>query len=779
MATININANGIPDGIYKTTLRDTYENTVFVGDVDYSGNAGTINLRLDDGYYYGLARDNLTPSLKCSPLKVFVENIIGDTITIMLMGQSEIEYILKTAGFFNQFTKPILLHSNAVIVTQDGDLSSPIKTVITQAAIDAGEVSYSMVALAEILGAAHPTKLFIIGDGCVGGTSRKMLSDDTTDETLGADGARRYWTDFTSVVDLIESEYGPIQHLIECWYNSDAAYIDNFKNSFWPFYFGINPDETEFTLGTTYAGAGGYQVDHCLWDYLAADGETGRGIFSKANTSWHMLMPMPFCDGPTNGTESLAFSRGSRLEEPARQIIKSLELDAVSQSVSLKTGPSAHITDFNGDIHPLSDDIDGNILFMYPFAAAMLRTAGTDIQEPLITSLIGPDDGTYIDIIVSLPNNGILTTIRELRTESEPSSPSPHQQKVTGLELFKNSESFRRPIFNLSETSYPQAFRGTVEINDAGSGTPKTGRMRVTPEIPFEFGDSISYLRGQATALLLEDRDVPNKLFLDMMVEHIPLLYDNSATYPYEGIAVAPLQTDLAVTVPAPPFAPRAVYSDGTNDGFIAGDSVASNGSGLISLWFRNKDTAWAQLKYLLQLRTSGSSKLQLATSSSNRISFRLEIDGSLSSNSFSSDSNNNGFAANQWYHFLIAYQNGSLVVYVNDQEALNSFIGQPFVDSLNQQGFLSESILRNQPNADYGHLWLSTNQTMDITVQANREKFALSGNPVDVGANGQLPTGVSPEYYFDGSAATWNNKGTLGALTLTGALDEATAPSY
>ena len=73
------------------------------------------------------------------------------SVRIMLMGQSEIEYIINKTSFFNQFPKPTVSKANAVIVTQTGSLAAPVKTTVSQAAVDAGDVSYSMAALSEIL----------------------------------------------------------------------------------------------------------------------------------------------------------------------------------------------------------------------------------------------------------------------------------------------------------------------------------------------------------------------------------------------------------------------------------------------------------------------------------------------------------------------------------------------------------------------------------------------------------------------------------------------------
>jgi hypothetical protein len=49
----------------------------------------------------------------------------------------------------------------------------------------------------------------------------------------------------------------------------------------------------------------------------------------------------------------------------------------------------------------------------------------------------------------------------------------------------------------------------------------------------------------------------------------------------------------------------------------------------------------------------------------------------------------------------------------------------------------------------------------------------------VDLGANGQLPTGTAPEWYYDGDAPAWANQGSAGSITLDGGpLTAAPAPA-
>lgn len=733
-------------------------------------------------------------SLVRSPIRSVVRSLIdtmaGDSgpstpqqtvVTAIIMGQSELEYFLNNGSFFNGVAAPTVTNANMTVILQDGDNAAIQVYEVTQANVNAGNVSYAMATLAEALAYVRPNTHFVIGDGAVPGTTRASLADDTTDATAGADGQRRYWADFQNVVDYIESNYGQVDHLIECWYNADANYVADMPTNFWPLYFGVDASGTTVNIGDAVAGGGGYQLDHMLWDYTAANNVKGRGTFRKDQTQWHILTPMPFCDGATTAPEDDNFTNGNRNEEPLRQNLHALTSDIYAQSVGLTVGPSTHITDFGGDIHPVVDDADGVQLFARQFLPALYRIGGITVLEPTITAVTGATDGSYADVEVLLPNGGTLTTHRQFRGLSLPASPSPHQQIVTGFEVFRTSQASRRPVFNTSETTYNQAFRGTVTIVDSGSGSPRKGKVRITPEIPYDFGDSVSYLRGQASALLQEDRDVPNKLFLDMLIEHIPTLYDASATYPYEGVAVRPLQSDILMPVTPPSFTARGAYFDGVNDGLINNAmSVANGGQGLISFWFKNDDSAWNQLKYIAQMRFGSTIGVNLRTASSGRLEFVIYSSGTAESKVFYADTSNTPMVIGQWYHVMISYETGSVVVYVNGSLALNTTTATVFTDTITQAAVSSEVVLRNQFTGDIAHFWFSTTQTLDIAQSANRDLFVNAGNPVDLGADGSTPTGTAPEFYFDGDGNAWNNIGTAGSLTLSGAIEASdTTPSY
>ena len=461
-------------------------------------------------------------------------------ISAMIYGQSEPEYLLNPGSVYRGIPQPVVPATpNLVVFTQSGDNVAPVRTQVNSTTVAAGQVNPTMAAFSALFAYVRPGQQFVIGDGCVPGTPRTALHNNTD--------ARR-WTDFTSVVNAIEAEFGPVNALVECWYNSDAAYIGNFGNAFWPSYFGQTFAGDTFTLGQTHTVTDAV-VQYILWDADAAPNAKGRGIFTRADTKWNINTPMPFSGAP-NDVEAQRFTQGIRIEEPDRAVMHGLASNALAQSVDIQVGPSAHLCDFGGGIHPVTDDRDGQILLGWPLALSILRRAGVAIEEPQIIGIEGPTDGTHADLVVSLPNGGTLTTLRSFRGQTLPTT-SPHQQAVTGVEINRFGASGRRPVFRTTETSYPADNRGTVTIIDSGSGNPRVGRVRITPEVAFRANDSLSYLRGQASAQLLKPRDVTAKLYRDMLIEHVPGLYDASATYPLEGIAVRPYQAEYATLVPA------------------------------------------------------------------------------------------------------------------------------------------------------------------------------------------------------------------------------------
>lgn len=81
-------------------------------------------------------------------------------------------------------------------------------------------------------------------------------------------------------------------------------------------------------------------------------------------------------------------------------------------------------------------------------------------------------------------------------------------------------------------------------------------------------------------------------------------------------------------------------------------------------------------------------------------------------------------------------------------------------------------------PVQDMADLWIDVGMAIDFSVQANRRRFINATlKPVDLGTNGELPTGSRPTFFFSGDAGKFAvNKGTGGPFVVTGSLTNASS---
>jgi len=129
-----------------------------------------------------------------------------------------------------------------------------------------------------------------------------------------------------------------------------------------------------------------------------------------------------------------------------------------------------------------------------------------------------------------------------------------------------------------------------------------------------------------------------------------------------------------------------------------------------------------------------------------------------------------------RWVHVVAAYDHeneaGSLVavdgVLSTAKEFLNA--GPPILTG--ETDFYVGSNI-----SDIADFYVAIGQFLDLSNPANIAKFIADGKPVDLGADGSLPTGTAPTIFFSGNASSFTtNKGTGGAFTLTGELTDADA---
>lgn len=139
----------------------------------------------------------------------------------------------------------------------------------------------------------------------------------------------------------------------------------------------------------------------------------------------------------------------------------------------------------------------------------------------------------------------------------------------------------------------------------------------------------------------------------------------------------------------------------------------------------------------------------------------------------------NTGFAVNTWYHVLVSADlNATTVVaYLNDSVASLNYVTSPVngtIDFTNNVFALGAQPGGAQPvsNVNIADFWFAPGVYIDITSTAERRKFINSvGNPVFLGANGQIPTGSSPNYFFAGESSVFgvNNLGNSNDMFLYG----------
>jgi len=137
------------------------------------------------------------------------------------------------------------------------------------------------------------------------------------------------------------------------------------------------------------------------------------------------------------------------------------------------------------------------------------------------------------------------------------------------------------------------------------------------------------------------------------------------------------------------------------------------------------------------------------------------------------------------WHHYLLSWDAGTPVCYVDG-------VSETLVVTTNTSGVIdfaiddTASIGGRPPSGAYdmdgciSELWLLRGTAVDLSVQANREKFIDgSGNAVDLGSDGSTPTGEQPELYWRGNIANdLKNEGSGGDFTTSvGTLEGADAP--
>lgn len=173
---------------------------------------------------------------------------------------------------------------------------------------------------------------------------------------------------------------------------------------------------------------------------------------------------------------------------------------------------------------------------------------------------------------------------------------------------------------------------------------------------------------------------------------------------------------------------------------------------------------------------------------------FDLSIDVSGNDATFSANLYDSGFNGDtvegmaagagtdgEWHHYLLSYDasdENKCKVIIDGANVTNnvSFFNVANPTLAGETNF----IVLPDSACDVAEYYVAFGQWLDLTNPVNVAKFIGDGKPVNLGADGSLPTGVAPTILFSGDASSFaTNKGTGGAFNLTGSLtNAATSPS-
>lgn len=248
---------------------------------------------------------------------------------------------------------------------------------------------------------------------------------------------------------------------------------------------------------------------------------------------------------------------------------------------------------------------------------------------------------------------------------------------------------------------------------------------------------------------------------------------------------------EKASTTPATLPAYNAVYFDGTSDYLSKASNltgVSDSRTGIISAWIRKDASANAAI---LVLDNTGNGLQFLYDTAA----IWLQLSDSSGTNYVNCDpSSPTGDYSQKWHHAIFAWDlnntsgDSRCVAYFDGVKSSITFTG-PYANTAFDIGYV-----RGSPNVQVGRrnttlklngaiseFYFAPGQYLDLSVQANREKFILNGAPVSLGSDGSTPTGVAPAIYLPNRAAlVGTNAGSGGNFTINGAPKDANStPVY
>ena len=227
-------------------------------------------------------------------------------------------------------------------------------------------------------------------------------------------------------------------------------------------------------------------------------------------------------------------------------------------------------------------------------------------------------------------------------------------------------------------------------------------------------------------------------------------------------------------------YAINAVEFDGTSDNLIFNNSgttslISRTFSG--SFWIKSGDVGTSQSRVIHG--SGGTPTVFIQSDGSIRIV--VGSDGGTPAYDINCSTAAGVLQNETWHHVSFSFDttdDNRKHIYVDDVDVT------PAGDCLTNSGLLRFSdghwvggINTAYYDMDLADVWFSFNTYIDLSVAANRRLFTnASGQAINLGSNGELPTGSAPDIFLSGDTASWHtNLGTAGGFTENGALTDAT----
>lgn len=224
-------------------------------------------------------------------------------------------------------------------------------------------------------------------------------------------------------------------------------------------------------------------------------------------------------------------------------------------------------------------------------------------------------------------------------------------------------------------------------------------------------------------------------------------------------------------------YSTTGVDFDGTNDFMLRGADLTGSADSKIY-----SGAGW------INMHVTANQRIYTSIGADATIRFeaeKLRITAENSSGSLILDIKSSVISLNAWHHFMFSVDlsdTGKRHLYIDNVSDLTVVTyTDDTIDNTNANHSIGAKIDgSDKSNGCFADLWIETGVFIDLSSAANRAKFVTTGvELVDLGANGETPTGASPIMFFKGPSGSFNtNLGTGGNFTVTGTLtDCATDP--